>query len=108
MRRNTLEEAEVFKELGCEVEEVDVVWNYGVFDAWQTHWRVCLLELPVTFCRVAVRDGALCRAFARTGLSHSAARLYQCYLVAGDMCKTLAPILDRYNILICPTKRSLA
>lgn len=48
MRRNTLEEAEVFKELGCEVEEVDVVWNYGVFDAWQTHWRVCLLELPVT------------------------------------------------------------
>jgi Asp-tRNA(Asn)/Glu-tRNA(Gln) amidotransferase A subunit family amidase len=37
------------------------------------------------------------------GLSLSAARLYRCNLVAGDMYKTLAPILDKYNILICPT-----
>src|SRR5580704_10423853 len=36
VHRNTLEAAEVFKELGCEVEEVDVGWNYGVLDAWQT------------------------------------------------------------------------
>jgi amidase len=39
VRRSTLEAAEVFKQLGCEVDEVDVGWNYGVLDAWQTHWE---------------------------------------------------------------------
>jgi len=37
------------------------------------------------------------------GMSHSAARLYRVNLVRGEMYKTLAPILDKYNILICPT-----
>ena len=104
MRRNTLEAAEVFKKLGCEVEEVDVGWNYGVLDAWQTHWEGLFAGIAGDLLpRWRYEMEPFVVHLLERGLSHSAARLYRCNLVAGDMYKTLAPILDKYNLLICPT-----
>jgi amidase len=104
VRRNTLEAAKIFKELGCEVEEVDIGWNYGVLDAWQTHWEGLFAGIAGDLLpqRRYEMEPFVVYLLER-GLSHSAARLYRCNLVAGDMYKTLAPILDKYNILICPT-----
>jgi Asp-tRNA(Asn)/Glu-tRNA(Gln) amidotransferase A subunit family amidase len=104
VRRNTLEAAEIFKELGCEVEEVDVGWNYGVLDAWQTHWEGLFAGIAGELLpRWRYEMEPFVVHLLERGLSHSAARLYRCNLVAGEMYKTLAPILDKYNILICPT-----
>jgi amidase len=40
VRRNILTALEVFKSLGCTVEEVNVGWNWGVNNAWMTYWTV--------------------------------------------------------------------
>ena len=37
------------------------------------------------------------------GLSHSAARLYQCRLKQGEMWQKMEPILSKYDVLLCPT-----
>src|SRR6185369_4755675 len=39
VQKNTREAADVFRSLGCEVEEVDVGWNRGTYDAWLTTWE---------------------------------------------------------------------
>ena len=36
VQKNTLEAVEVFRSLGCQVDEVDVGWNFGALDAWYT------------------------------------------------------------------------
>jgi Asp-tRNA(Asn)/Glu-tRNA(Gln) amidotransferase A subunit family amidase len=36
------------------------------------------------------------------GADHSAATQYNCNLVRGEMYQALAPILERYDVLICP------
>jgi len=104
VQKNTREAAKVFKSLGCKVEEVNVGWNYGSLDAWSTHWEglfgaLCGDLLPRWRFEL---DPYVVKLLER-GLTHSAARLYRCNLVRGEMYKTLAPILDQYNVLICPT-----
>ena len=42
---NTLAALEVFKSLGCMVEEVDVGWNWGVNSAWMTYGTVLFAGL---------------------------------------------------------------
>ena len=37
------------------------------------------------------------------GQTHSAARFYRCNMVRGEMYKTLGPILEDHNVLVCPT-----
>jgi Asp-tRNA(Asn)/Glu-tRNA(Gln) amidotransferase A subunit family amidase len=104
VRRNTLEAGEVFKSLGCQVEEVDLGWNYGVLDAWLTHWEGLFAGIASDLLpRWRYEMEPFVVHLLERGLGHSAARLYRCNLVAGDMYKTLAPILDKYSILICPT-----
>ena len=104
VQKNTREAAKVFKSLGCKVEEVNVGWNYGTLDAWTTYWEglfagVCGDLLP----RWQYEMDPFVVKLLERGMRHSAGRLYRCNLVRGEMYKTLAPILDQYNILICPT-----
>jgi Asp-tRNA(Asn)/Glu-tRNA(Gln) amidotransferase A subunit family amidase len=104
VQKNTREAAKVFKSLGCKVEEVNVGWNYGSLDAWSTHWEglfgaLCGDLLPRWRFEM---DPYVVKILER-GLTHNAYRLYRCNLVRAEMYKTLAPILDQYNILICPT-----
>ena len=104
VQKNTREAAKVFKSLGCKVEEVNVGWNYGTLDAWTTYWEglfagVCGDLLP----RWQYEMDPFVVKLLERGMRHSAGRLYRCNLVRGEMYKKLAPILDQYNILICPT-----
>jgi len=104
VQKNTREAAKVFKSLGCKVEEVNVGWNYGTLDAWTTHWEglfaaLCGDLLP----RWQYEMDPFVVKLLERGMRLSAVRLYRCNLVRGEMYKTLAPILDQYNILICPT-----
>ena len=104
VRNNTFEAAKVFKELGCEVEDVDVGWNYSVLDAWQTHWEGLFAGIAGDLLsRWRYEMEPFVVHLLERGLSHSAARLYRCNLVAREIYETLAPILEKHNVLICPT-----
>ena len=104
VRRNTLAALEVFKSLGCMVNEVDVGWNWGVNNAWMTYWTVLfagLLGDKLARWRYEMTDGLV--RMIESGLALSADRFYRINLVRGEMYKTLGPILENHDVLICPT-----
>jgi Asp-tRNA(Asn)/Glu-tRNA(Gln) amidotransferase A subunit family amidase len=103
VQQNTLAAVEVFKSLGCEVEQVETGWNWSILDAWMTHWEGLF---------AGVADGDLARWYEmdpfcadvlKRGMQLSASKFYKSNLVRGKMYQVLAPMLDKYNILISPT-----
>ncbi len=104
VRRNTLAAAEVFKSLGCVVDEVDLGWNWGALDAWMTHWEAMLGaaggELLPRW-RYEMDEHVV--TLIERGTAIGASRLIRANRVRGEMYAQLAPVLDSYKILICPT-----
>ena len=104
VRRNTLSALEVFKNLGCRVEEVNLGWNWGVNSAWMTYWTVLfagLLGEKLPRWRYEMTEGLV--RMIESGAALSADRFYRINAVRGEMYKALGPILEDYNVLICPT-----
>ncbi|MFZ1121380.1 MAG: amidase [Candidatus Binataceae bacterium] len=104
VRRNTLSALDVFKSLGCTVEEVSLGWNWGVNNAWMTYWTVLfagLLGDKLPRWRYEMTDGLV--RMIESGAALSADRFYRINLVRGEMYKTLGPILENHDVLICPT-----
>lgn len=104
VRRNTLAAAQVFRDLGAEVVEVDLGWGDEIQSA-------CMDYLNHIF------GGALselldehsdemtdyCRDFAREALNSTAQDFVKSLDVAGKAYMTLGPMLEDYDVLICPT-----
>ena len=104
VRRNTLSALEVLKSLGCTVEEVNLGWNWGVNNAWVTYWTVMfagLLGDKLPRWRYEMTEGLV--RMIESGSALSADRFYRINQVRGEMYKTLGPILEDYQVLICPT-----
>jgi Asp-tRNA(Asn)/Glu-tRNA(Gln) amidotransferase A subunit family amidase len=104
VRRNTLAALEVFKSLGCAVEEVDLGWDWGVDDAWSAYWCVLFAGLvgdQLPRWREEMTQGLV--RMIENSAALSADRFYRLNLVRGEMYKTLGPILENYQALICPT-----
>jgi Asp-tRNA(Asn)/Glu-tRNA(Gln) amidotransferase A subunit family amidase len=104
VQENTRRAADTFRALGCEVEEVDVGWNFGVLDCWMTWWEGLFAAIAGDLLprwRYEM-DPFVVRLLER-GMTHSAARLYQCQVFRGWMWQQLQPILKSHDILICPT-----
>jgi len=104
VRRNTLSALDVFKSLGCTVEEVSLGWNWGVNNAWMTYCTVLcagLLGDKLPRWRYEMTDGLV--RMIESGAALSADRFYRINLVRGEMYKTLGPILENHDVLICPT-----
>ncbi len=104
VQKNTREAAKVFKSLGCKVEEVNVGWDFATLDAWSTYWdglfaSLCADLLP----RWRFEMDPFVVKILERGMSLGAVRFYRCNQVRAEMYNKLAPILDQYNILICPT-----
>ena len=105
VQKNTLDCVEAFKELGCRVDEVELRWHWDVLDAWQTHWEVlsaALLGDIVGRYRYEEMNRFLVQT-VHTGLAHSAVKFKKTEYVRTEMWKTLGPILEEYDVLICPT-----
>jgi amidase len=101
---NTLAAIDVFRELGCEVEEVDLGWTRATLVAALNHLghlfgNLIARELPRH--RHLLTDYA--RAFAEFGQTTSAEDMLDAMSVAGQMYETLGPVLERCDALICPT-----
>ena len=101
---HTSEAARVFADLGCRVDTVKLGWSTAALDAWETYFEgmfagLCGELLPQWRERM---DPFLVGIIER-GLAHDAALVYRTYLVRAEMWKSLGPILQQYDILICPT-----
>jgi Asp-tRNA(Asn)/Glu-tRNA(Gln) amidotransferase A subunit family amidase len=104
VQKNTLEAVEVFRSLGCTVEEVDLGWDYGTYDAWITHWEglfasVAGEHLP----RWQYEMDPFVRQMLHRGMNHSYTRVKQTEFVRAEMYKKLSPIMQEYQLLLCPT-----
>lgn len=100
---NTAAAADAFRELGCTVDRVDVGWDSSAYDAFTTQWEgLCATVLDGYLPRQYDMDPYL-REMLHRGMNHSVARVRQTEFVQTEMYKTLGPILDQYDVLVCPT-----
>ena len=104
VERNTRAAAEVFRQLGCTVEEVDLGWDWGVLDCWLTWWEGLFAGVAAQYLpRWRYEMDPFVVQLLDKGRAHDAMRLYQCNLKRGDMWRKLAPIVNQYDVLLCPT-----
>lgn len=104
VRKNTLAAVDAFRDLGCQVDEVEVGWNFSALDAWYTLWEGAFWGLASDlYPRWKFEMDGFVREILERGSRHSAGRYYKCQQVRGEMYRTLGPILEDYNVLICPT-----
>lgn len=100
----TRDALDVFRSLGCQVEEVDLGWSWQVYDTWITYWEGLFAATAGDLLpRWRFEMDPFVVHLLERGLTHSASRLYRCNLFRGTMYKRLGPILKKYNILIVPT-----
>ena len=104
VQKNTRDALEVFKSLGCTVEEVEIGWDLSALDAWTTIWEgLFWASAGDLYPRWKYEMDGFVRQILERGSQHSLTRFYQTNAVRGKMYETLAPILDSHDILICPT-----
>ena len=104
VQRNTLEALEVFKSLGATVEEVDLGWTSSALDAgiqYLTHlfgsYMATLLD------EHGEKMTSYVRQWAEESRKSTAAQFLHTLEVANEMYATLGPILEKYQVLVCPT-----
>jgi len=101
---NTREALDVFRSLGCRVEEVDLGWTWATLNAAMSHLghlfgRLLARELP----RYGDQMTNYARAFAEFGQTTDGDEFLDAMAFAGEMYRTLGPILEEHEVLICPT-----
>ena len=103
VRRKTLEASETFRALGCEVDEVALDWNYGIHDPYLQYWEgMAATTLAQYLPEWRDQMDPYMAGIIENGAGHTAATQYQCNLVRGQMYQALAPIMERYDVMICP------
>jgi Asp-tRNA(Asn)/Glu-tRNA(Gln) amidotransferase A subunit family amidase len=104
IEENTRDAARAFEELGCVVEEVEVGWNSGALDAWETYFEGLFGGLTgQALPRWRYEMDPFLVGIIERGLQHSAERMYRTYLVRAEMWDALARIFADHDVLICPT-----
>ena len=104
VRRNTLAAAQVFRDLGAEVVEVDLGWGDEVQEAcfaYLTH--IFGGSLSALLADHADDMTPYCRRFAEGSQGSTAQDYVRTLEVAGQSYLTLGPLLEEYDALICPT-----
>ncbi len=104
VRRNTEAALDVFRSLGATVEEVDLGWTPDLLDAGMAYLR----HLFGAYISQLLKDHAddmttYARQFAEDGRKSKPIDFLHSLEVAAEMYLTLGPILERYDVLICPT-----
>ena len=101
---NTKKALDVFRSLGATVEEVDIGWGADTLDAalaYLNHLFGAFLS------KLLPEQGHLmtsyARRFAELGAASRATDFVSSLEVAGRMYSTLGPLLEKYDVLVCPT-----
>lgn len=102
--KNTRKALDVFRSLGAEVEEVDLGWGPEVLEAGLTYLRHLF---GAFLSKMLPEHGHLmtsyAKRFAEEGAQSKATDFVGSLETAGRMYMTLGPLLEKYNVLICPT-----
>lgn len=104
VRRNTLMALDVFRSLGAEVTEVDLGWTkksekaasdylQTIFGAWVAEYLDERAELLTGYGRT----------FAEAAQSATTTDFLASLNTAGEMYSSFGPLMERYNVFICPT-----
>lgn len=104
VRRNTEAALDVFRGLGATVEEVALGWSPKLIGAGLDYLR----HIFGAYLSSLLKDHAdemttYARQFAEEGRRSKAVDFVRSLEVAAEMYRTLGPVLDRYDVLICPT-----
>ncbi len=104
VQKNTLAAVEVFRSLGATVEEVDLGWTTEVLEAGMTYLKHLF---GASLSRLLKKHGkdmtTYARQFAQQGQKSKAADFVGTLDVVNRMYATLGPLLETYDVLICPT-----
>ena len=104
VEKNTLVSLEVFKSLGATIEEVDLSWGPEVLEAGLAYLgHIFGAAMQDELERHADQLTPYARAFAEESLNSTPSDFLGSLDIAYQMYSTLGPILEEYNILICPT-----
>ncbi len=104
VQKNTRDALEVFKSLGCKVTEVDVGWTLATYDAWITHWQGLFASIAGQHLpRWQYEMDPYVRGLLERGMHLGAVRFKQTEFVRTEMYRTLGPILEKHDVLLCPT-----
>ncbi len=104
VRRNTEEALKVFRSLGARVEEVDLGWGPEVLQAGMNYLRHLFGAYLSRFLPEHADDlTSYARRFAEEGAHSKATDFVASLEVAAKMYETLGPLLETYDVLICPT-----
>lgn len=101
---NTKAALQSFRDLGATVEEVDLGWSETTLTAASNHLGHLfgtMVGLALPRHRETMTNYA--RAFATFGRQVTAEDYFESTVIAGEMYATLGPILERYDVLVCPT-----
>jgi amidase len=104
VRRNTEAALDVFRSLGATVEEVDLGWKGEILEAAMDYLRHIFGASVAPLLKKHGKDlTTYARQFAEQGRKSTSASFLHSLEVAGGMYQTLGPILETYNVLVCPT-----
>jgi amidase len=104
VQANTRAALDVFRSLGATVEEVDLGWTDEVLKAGITYLRHLFGASLSRLLKKHSREmTSYSRQFARSGQQSKAADFVRTLDVANRMYASLGPLLEKYNVLICPT-----
>ncbi|WP_421913220.1 amidase [Mesorhizobium sp.] len=104
VRKNTLAACDVFRSLGATVEEVDLGWGDEVLKAAMMYLEHLFgASLSQLLSRHADDMTSYARKFAEDGQKSKATDFVATLDVAARMYQTLGPLLEKYDVLICPT-----
>lgn len=104
VRRNTLAAADVFRSLGATVDEIDIGWGAEVPEACMGYLNHLFGGSMSELLDEHADDlTTYARSFAEKSLTSSARDFVQTLQVAGESYMKLGPLLEQYDVLICPT-----
>ena len=104
VEKNTLAALDVFRSLGATVEEVDIGWGPEALEAGLGHLNHLFGGYLSTL--LADHGDDMCdytRVFAERGATSTSQDFVASLEIAGKMYETLGPLLETYNVLVCPT-----
>ncbi len=105
VRANTHAVIETFRDLGCSVDEVDLGWTEETFDAWLAvnATRGAAVRKVGDFERWRSQLADYTVDMIEHGQDLSVDQLVRALEVHVEMYATIAPLLETYRVLICPT-----
>ena len=102
--RNTQAALQAFRDLGASVEEVDLGWSSTTLTAASNYLGHIFGNMIASYLPRHREDMTnYARSFAEFGRQTTAADLLASMEVLNEMYATLGPLLETFNVFVCPT-----